>query len=115
MGIDNTRLFVWMALFAMMWFTYSAWLTDYAPEPIEAPAEEGAGTAPELSPELPELQAPDGSLPSLTTPASPTDAPDRPATEPERVIRVRTDVLDLLIDTQGGRSDQGRSAVIPGR
>ena len=102
MGIDNTRLFVWMALFAMMWFTYRAWLTDYPPESITAPAERGAGTAPELLPDLPGPEAPDDSLPALTSPAAPTDAPDRPLTAPERVIRVRTDVLDLLINTQGG-------------
>ncbi len=96
MGIDNTRLFVWMALFLMMWFTYRAWLTDYLPEPITAPADGGAGTTPELPSELPELRAPDDdSLPSLTAPATPSAASDRPATAPERVIRVRTDVLDL--------------------
>ena len=101
-GIDNTRLFVWMALFLMMWFTYRAWLTDFSSEPITAPAEGGFGAVPELSPELPELEALDDALPSLTAPAAPTGAPDRPATAPERVIRVRTDVFDLLIDTQGG-------------
>ncbi len=102
MSIDNTRLFVWMSLFAMMWLTYRAWLIDYPPVPVAAPVEESPGTAPGLSPELPEIQPPDDSLPALTEPAAPTAAPDGPTIAPERVIRVRTDVLDLTIDTQGG-------------
>ncbi|MEE8093260.1 MAG: membrane protein insertase YidC [Gammaproteobacteria bacterium] len=102
MGVDNIRLFVWMSLFLMMWFTYRAWLTDYPPTPIAAPVEQEFGTAAERSPELPEIQPPDDSLPALTELAAPTEAPDRPAPAPERVIRVRTDVFDLMIDTQGG-------------
>jgi YidC/Oxa1 family membrane protein insertase len=101
-GVDNIRLFVWMSLFLMMWFTYRAWQTDYPPTPIAAPVDQGLGTAPELSLDLPVAQPPDDSLPALAEPVAPTEAPDRPATAPERVIRVRTDVLDLMIDTQGG-------------
>jgi YidC/Oxa1 family membrane protein insertase len=91
-----------MSLFFMMWLTYRAWLTDYPPGPVAAPVEQGPATAAERSPELPEFQPPDDSLPALTEPTAPTEAPDRPAPAPERVIRVRTDVLDLMIDTQGG-------------
>ncbi len=91
-----------MSLFFMMWLTYRAWLTDYPPVPVAAPVEQGPGTAAERSPELPEVQPPDDSLPALTEPVTSTEAPDRPAQAPERVIRVRTDVFDLMIDTQGG-------------
>ena len=89
-------------MFFMMWLTYRAWLTDYPPGPVAAPVEQGPATAAERSPELPEFQPPDDSLPALTEPVTSTEAPDRPAQAPERVIRVRTDVFDLMIDTQGG-------------
>jgi len=86
----------------MMWFTYRAWLTDYPPAVITAPTEQAAGTAPELPLELPQLDSPADSLPALTESGAPVETPPLEAAAPERVVRVRTDVLDIMIDTQGG-------------
>ena len=87
-----------MSLFAMMWFTYRAWQTDYPPVPVTPPLEQSAETAAEL----PQFQPPDDSLPALTTPIPAEETPNLAAPEPGRLIRVRTDVLDLMIDAQGG-------------
>lgn len=98
MSIDNIRLFIWMSLFAMMWFTYRAWQIDYPAVPVTVPIEQGAGTAPELAP----VQAPADTLPSLTESGVSAEVPVLSASEPGRVIRVHTDVFDLMIDPQGG-------------
>lgn len=87
-----------MSLFAMMWFTYRAWQIDYPAVPVTVPIEQGAGTAPELVP----VQAPADTLPALTEPAVSVEVPVLTVSEPGRVIRVRTDVFDLMIDLQGG-------------
>ena len=86
----------------MMWFTYRAWLADYPPAVVTAPTEQAAGTAPELPLELPQLDSPAESLPALTESDAPVETPPLEAAAPERVIRVRTDVLEIMIDTQGG-------------
>ena len=86
----------------MMWFTYRAWLVDYPPTVVPAPPEQAAGTAPELPLELPQLVSPADSLPALTESGAPVETPPLEAAAPERVVRVRTDVFDIMIDTQGG-------------
>ncbi len=98
MGADNTRLLIWMSLFAMMWFTYRAWQIDYPPIPAAGPVEQGPGTVTELPP----LQPPADTLPALTEPAVSAETLELAAAAPERVIRVRTDVFDLMIDPLGG-------------
>ena len=91
-----------MSLFMMMWFTYRAWLVDYAPTVVPARTEQGAGTAPELPLELPQLESPADSLPALTEFGTPVETPPLEAAARERLVRVRTDVFDIMIDTQGG-------------
>ena len=86
----------------MMWFTYRAWLVDYPPTVVPALTEQAAGTAPELPLELPQLESPADSLPGLTESGAPVETPPLEAVAPERVVRVRTDVFDIMIDTQGG-------------
>ena len=34
--MDNLRLFLWLTFFALLWFAYSTWVSDYSP--AEAPA-----------------------------------------------------------------------------
>ncbi|MFL2546482.1 MAG: membrane protein insertase YidC [Candidatus Rariloculaceae bacterium] len=104
MGGNNMRLFVWMSLFAMMWFAYRAWLLDYPPPTVAAPEQlpTAEATAP---PQLPQADAAENSPPTPPTPAGTPGAVEPPqadAPAPDRVIRVSTDVLDIMIDLQGG-------------
>ena len=78
MNLNNIRLLVWMLLFMMMWFSYRAWLADYPPTVVPAPTEQGAGTAPELPLELPQLESPADSLPALTESGTPVETPGTP-------------------------------------
>jgi YidC/Oxa1 family membrane protein insertase len=105
--MDNQRLLIW-AFFAMLaWMTYQAWQQDYGPQPTEvAPAGESAPTTLEQDaislPEISETGAPDAvpELPS-TDDATAGEGAIAPSTA-AAVINVRTDVLDLDINTQGG-------------
>jgi YidC/Oxa1 family membrane protein insertase len=95
--MDNIRLFLWLTLLGMAWLTYTAWVADYGG------AANGAVTAPTAPTDN---GVPAGALPSLNPaadvlPQTPEEAaaPPAPATE---LIRVRTDVLDVHINSQGG-------------
>jgi len=98
--MDNQRLLIWAFFGMIAWLTYQAWMEDYGPKPAAVPA---ATEAPAESPadvSLPPLadtvvDAPDV-MPDVAAPASTTVASTAP------VIRVRTDVFDLEISTQGG-------------
>jgi YidC/Oxa1 family membrane protein insertase len=103
--MDNIRLFLWMALLAMLWFTYSAWVADYSP-PAAPPsssatpttqATPAGGTTDELPPLTPTTQA-------QAAPAAPTETapPASAPVSPEDLVHVRTDVLDVRIDLRGG-------------
>jgi len=92
--MDNTRLFLWLALLAMLWLNYDAWVRDRAPA-------QTARIPPAAETTLPQDDVPD--VPSADAPSS--DAPETPSVDaaaPSMPIRVRTDVLDIVIDTQGG-------------
>jgi YidC/Oxa1 family membrane protein insertase len=98
--MDNQRLLVWAAFGLMLWFTYQAWIQDYGPKPTPVVQGEAVQQA-----DIPDDA--EGELPDLAE--APTEAPSlEAAAEPESeavtadIIRVRTDVLDLEISTQGG-------------
>lgn len=92
--MDNIRVFLWLTLLGMVWLTYTAWVADYGAAPSAPTAQQPAAT---------ENGAPAGTLPPLNTaveqPPPPVAAAAAPAGE---LIRVRTDVLDLRISSQGG-------------
>lgn len=103
--MDNQRLLLFIALSFVLLMIWQAWMKDYSKHPAPrvaaptAPAANRAGQSP--VPELPASAA-------RSTPAStPSVAPALPA---GRVIRVRTDVLDVQISTVGGDL---RRAVLP--
>jgi YidC/Oxa1 family membrane protein insertase len=79
----------------MLWLTYTTWVQDYSVNTNEG----STPTAPQTAPG----PGVDQSLPELD-PASNVEstAPAAAARAPTSVVRVRTDVLDLLIDLQGG-------------
>ena len=91
--MDNIRVFLWLTLLGMAWLTYTAWQADYA-APVSVVTTPPPGG---------ENGIPSSTLPSLET----TEAPAQPAAAPAaaptgELIRVRTDVLDLRIASQGG-------------
>ncbi|HET6628671.1 MAG TPA: membrane protein insertase YidC [Woeseiaceae bacterium] len=115
--MDNQRLLIWAAFGLLLWFTWQTWVRDNSPEPVSpvAPATEETANAPgddepAGSPgadepagaeTLPELPGPAADAPAQA--ASPqVPAANEAAAEAGRSIHVRTDVLDVRIDTLGG-------------
>ncbi len=100
--MDNQRLLVWAAFGLLAWFTYQQWMQDYgtAPEQQVAPAGEEALPSVTQDDELP-------SLPETTIAAPEAEAafelPVAAVAEATAgLVRVRTDVFDLEINTRGG-------------
>jgi YidC/Oxa1 family membrane protein insertase len=95
--MDNIRVFLWLTLLGMAWLTYTAWVADYGPRPT--PVSPGA-------PGVEQSAAPPGQLPDVpggtSTPAPAQPTPTVQAAPPAELIRVRTDVLDVRINSQGG-------------
>ena len=97
--MDNIRLFLWFALFGSLWISYTTWVADRAP-PVTA-ASAAQGVAPGAETPLPSLGADTAPAGSESTPVSGAP-PQAPQVDPVAAIHVRTDVLDLEIDTRGG-------------
>ena len=101
-AVDNTRLFIWMTLLVMIWLTYRQWLTDY---PAEAPLAQST-TAEDPATSLPTVPESGQDALPVVEPVASQDLPPVPAAEaeaaPTQTVHVRTDVLDLLIDLNGG-------------
>jgi YidC/Oxa1 family membrane protein insertase len=90
-SIGNIRVFLWVTLLALIWLAYTAWVRDYGSAPPAPPS-----TAP-LSVPAQDLPPVEGA-PAQTTPPAPVSA----AAPPTETVRVRTDVLDVLINLRGG-------------
>jgi YidC/Oxa1 family membrane protein insertase len=94
--MDNVRLFLWVALFAMLWLAYTAWTADYAAVP-SPPQSAPASPSQPVTNELPTVEhAGNGNA----APPAPPQSAEAPA--PQQLIHVRTDVLDVEIDLHGG-------------
>ena len=99
---DNLRLFLWITFLALLWLAYTTWTNDYstAVGPVVTPP--GVAAAPDSptgSETLPSLDQPSSGAPTTAT------APPAPVTAVPAgsdLIRVRTDVLDVQINLQGG-------------
>src|SRR5690606_11667978 len=91
-SMDNTRLFLWLALLAMLWLNYDAWLRDRAP--AQTSRIPPAAEVDRANDDVPDIGAPSVDAPASAPPAAESRAPAMP-------IRVRTDVLDVVIDTEG--------------
>ena len=93
--MDNRRILLLGAFLFIAFMLYQAWMLDYGPKP-----------APEAAPTAATAVAPGiaNAAPSIASGAGATAAAvPAPATLPMgREIHVRTDVLDLVIDTAGG-------------
>jgi YidC/Oxa1 family membrane protein insertase len=97
--MNNIRVFLWLTLLGTAWLTYTQWQADYgrrAGDP-EAPIRTGAPAA---------AQPPGGEVPtpgdSANNAAPPAITPGTESGATGELIRVRTDVLDVLIDSRGG-------------
>ncbi|MGW8367919.1 MAG: membrane protein insertase YidC, partial [Gammaproteobacteria bacterium] len=102
--MDKIRFALWFGLLAAIWVSYTTWVTENQPEPAPAATTANAAGEPEDD-SLPSVNNDDSDLPAAsvsvdgeTVPAPATEA----AAAPSRSIRVRTDVLDLIIDLDGG-------------
>ncbi len=101
--MDNIRLILWFALLGTLWLGYTQWVEDYSspPETAASPAAEPADTLPDINPAQPAADLP-APTPAGAPPAAAVEALPEAQETPASTVRVRTDVLDVLIDTTGG-------------
>ncbi len=97
--MDNLRIFLWVGLLMLVWLTVQTWQTTFAPKPSATTTTSTTPAAPGVAATAPAGTAP--ALPSLADSTAPATPGLAPAPAPA-LIRVRTDVLDLVIDTRGG-------------
>ena len=97
--MNQTRTFLMFALIAVAYFLFMAWQKDYAPTPptvasaSSASGEAADGSVPGAIPSAASAPKPAGSVPVSASPAANATA---------QLIHVKTDVLDLTVDTRGG-------------
>ena len=115
--MPNTRMMLWIALAAVLYLNYEAWMHDY-PAAAEhgIPATPVSGAPATLGDSVP--QAPSSALPRASAPAAPAAGapaaadtfapPATPAPDavPSVEVHVTTDVLDVMINLKGGELDQ---------
>jgi YidC/Oxa1 family membrane protein insertase len=102
--MDRIRFALWFGLLASIWISYSTWVAE---QPAEAVAAANAAGAPATaSDEAPPVLDDDaGAVPvvghtdSAAVDAAPADESGPP---PARLVSVRTDVLDIQINLDGG-------------
>ncbi len=103
--IENLRLVLWVSVVLLVWACLQAWQMDYAPAPLPAPAASAAVAPAAPLPQLPATPASattseSPAVPAAQPPATEMVAPSAPTQGP--VVRVRTDVVDIEIDSLGG-------------
>ncbi len=111
--MPNTRVLLWFALAAILFYNYEAWMRDYPAARPDAPSIAAPGAAGSLGDQVPQAAsaalapptAPAAAVPaaSPSAPAAPDAiAPPPAAAEP---VHVSTDVLDVTINLKGGELD----------
>ena len=97
--MDRIRFGLWFGLLASIWISYTTWVTENQPEqPLESVAESQGQTTDDLP-----AAVDDADLPQLGAEQLPAgEVPVEDTTTRGRLVSVRTDVLDLLIDLNGG-------------
>jgi YidC/Oxa1 family membrane protein insertase len=128
--MPNTRILLWFALAAILFYNYEAWMHDYpASGPVASATAPGTVSSlrdsiPQAasSAQLPVTAAPipsttaassasvptAGAQASAAAPASATNGAPAPPAEavPSEPVHVATDVLDVVINLKGGELDQ---------
>jgi YidC/Oxa1 family membrane protein insertase len=98
--MDRIRFGLWFGLLAAVWISYTTWIEENRPEPVPVAADAEPGVpaddlpAGAIGADVPAIGGADGNVPDLSD-------SDEPATNGRR-ISVQTDVLDLVIDLNGG-------------
>jgi YidC/Oxa1 family membrane protein insertase len=98
--MDKIRFGLWFGLLAAVWISYTTWVEENQPEPVPVVANDGPGLAADDLPtaaaegDLPVIAGADGNVPDLTASEEPANS--------GRLISVTTDVLDLVINLDGG-------------
>jgi YidC/Oxa1 family membrane protein insertase len=105
--MDNARLFLFAALVFVGMLLWQQWQADYGPQPVApsggqvdstaAGADAGQQTVVDDLPDLAEAVSKDGAQGSDNSAAGAT-----PVAETQKLLRVDTDVIQVLIDTRGG-------------
>ena len=118
--MPNTRMMLWIALAAVLYLNYEAWMHDY-PAVVErgSPATSVTGAPTTLSDSVPQAASTAALPPSSPAPAVPAaadaafaSAPAAPSDTaapdagPSASVHVTTDVLDVVISLKGGELDQ---------
>jgi YidC/Oxa1 family membrane protein insertase len=122
--MPNTRMLLWIALAAILYLNYEAWMHDYPAlgqhDNLSQSATGTPGAAATLgdsvpqaassaSPPVPSATAPLGKAPVPTaepfTPP-PASAAPAPVDSPSQLLHVTTDVFNLAINLKGGEIDQ---------
>jgi YidC/Oxa1 family membrane protein insertase len=104
--MDRIRFALWFGLLAAVWISYTTWVRENQSEPLIAD-ESPTAVQPALNADEPGL--PEIGPPSVNGNAAPPATAI--STAPKRPLRVQTDVLDLIIDLDGGDIVQ---AILPG-
>ena len=112
--MDKIRFALWFGLLASVWISYSTWMAERAPEPpasngTEAPAgtapagdvpQSDTGPVPQIGTSA--VTTVDGAAPGATGVPGAGTLPADASPAPARSLSVRTDVLDILINLDGG-------------
>jgi YidC/Oxa1 family membrane protein insertase len=121
--MPNTRVLLWFALAAILFYGYQAWMHDYPPSGARDSVQTAGGapgTAATLGDSVPQAAStaatpaappsaapaaapPGGAEPFAAPPASTAPAPDAGSSQPLHVV---TDVLDVSINLKGGELDR---------
>ncbi len=114
--MDNIRVFLWAGFALLLWMNFQAWQKYFPPAPPPVPVQ--AGTPRDTLPSLPDAPDLATGLPVLPEMSDATDSPDIAVagvarTVTRRMIRVRTDVFELEIDSRGGDLHSARLLSYP--
>jgi YidC/Oxa1 family membrane protein insertase len=96
--MDNIRIVLWLLLATLVWFGFNQWTADYGPPPRPETTETVTPSG--------SVQPTDAALPDIGSAAAQANLPEfaesTPAMTIAEPIHVQTDVLDLIIDANGG-------------
>ncbi len=110
--MENMRLALWVGAVLLVWSCYQAWQLDYAPQ--AAPTTTAQQPAPATAPAAASLPAMPGEEPAAAAaPAAAAPQPAAAAAAAGELIHVRTDVLDIEIDTLGGELRSVKLPIYP--
>jgi YidC/Oxa1 family membrane protein insertase len=121
--MPNTRMLLWIALAAILYLNYEAWMHDYPSSGTRDNAGQSAAGAPgsastlgDSVPQAASSAAPPATPATAPTAAAPTPADSftappasatpAPGDSPSQPVHVTTDVLDIVINLKGGELDQ---------